>query len=97
MVALRPAIPPPTDPPPPTDHTSALLVAPAQRHRHISALATPQLNICHSGVTSCYTGDAVMTRAVSVITSTKLQVLSVFAGVAVGALAIRRMCGKSSR
>lgn len=36
-----------------------------------------QLNICHSGVVSCYTGEAVMTKAVSVITSTKPQVLSV--------------------
>ncbi|MDQ3790901.1 MAG: endonuclease/exonuclease/phosphatase family protein [Actinomycetota bacterium] len=36
-----------------------------------------QLNICHSGVAGCYTGDAVMTKAVSVISSTKPQVLSV--------------------
>lgn len=37
-----------------------------------------QLNICHSGVAGCYTGaDPVMTKAVSVITSTKPQVLSV--------------------
>lgn len=36
-----------------------------------------QLNICHSGIAGCYTGDAVMTKAVSVIGSTKPQVLSV--------------------
>ena len=36
-----------------------------------------QLNICHSGVAGCYTGDAVMTKAVSVISSAKPQVLSV--------------------
>ncbi len=36
-----------------------------------------QLNICHSGVAGCYTGDAVMTKAVSVISSTRPQVLSV--------------------
>lgn len=36
-----------------------------------------QLNICHSGVADCYTGDAVMAKAVSVISSTKPQVLSV--------------------
>jgi len=36
-----------------------------------------QLNICHSGVAGCYTGEAVMTKAVSVISSTRPQVLSV--------------------
>jgi endonuclease/exonuclease/phosphatase family metal-dependent hydrolase len=36
-----------------------------------------QLNICHSGVAGCYTGEAVMTKAVSVISSVKPQVLSV--------------------
>ena len=36
-----------------------------------------QLNICHSGVAGCFTGEAVMTKAVSVISSTKPQVLSV--------------------
>lgn len=36
-----------------------------------------QLNICHSGAVDCFTGEAVMTKAVSVISSTKPQVLSV--------------------
>lgn len=36
-----------------------------------------QLNICHSGIMECYTGDAVMARARSVIGSTRPQVLSV--------------------
>jgi len=36
-----------------------------------------QLNICHSGVAGCFTGEAVMTKAVSVISSAKPQVLSV--------------------
>lgn len=36
-----------------------------------------QLNICHSGVAGCYTGDRVMTKAISVITSVRPQVLSV--------------------
>lgn len=37
-----------------------------------------QLNICHSGVAGCYTGaEPVMAKAVSVIGSTKPQVLSV--------------------
>jgi len=37
-----------------------------------------QLNICHSGVASCYTGaEPVMAKAVSVITGTRPQVLSV--------------------
>ncbi len=36
-----------------------------------------QLNICHSGVAGCFTGDRVMTKAISVITSTRPQVLSV--------------------
>lgn len=37
-----------------------------------------QLNICHSGVAGCYTGaEPVMAKAVSVITATKPQVLSV--------------------
>ncbi|HEY0451179.1 endonuclease/exonuclease/phosphatase family protein [Actinophytocola sp.] len=37
-----------------------------------------QLNICHSGLAGCYTGaEPVMAKAVSVITSTKPQVLSV--------------------
>jgi hypothetical protein len=36
-----------------------------------------QLNICHSGIASCYTGDRVMTKAISVITATRPQVLSV--------------------
>lgn len=37
-----------------------------------------QLNICHSGVAGCYTGaEPVMAKAVSVITATRPQVLSV--------------------
>jgi hypothetical protein len=36
-----------------------------------------QLNICHSGAAGCFTGEAVMTKAVSVISSTRPQVLSV--------------------
>lgn len=37
-----------------------------------------QLNICHSGIAGCYTGaEPVMAKAVSVIGSTKPQVLSV--------------------
>jgi endonuclease/exonuclease/phosphatase family protein len=36
-----------------------------------------QLNICHSGFVDCYTGDRVMTKARSVIGSTRPQVLSV--------------------
>jgi hypothetical protein len=36
-----------------------------------------QLNICHSGVAGCFTGDAVMTKAVSVISSVRPHVLSV--------------------
>jgi hypothetical protein len=36
-----------------------------------------QLNICHSGVADCFTGEAVMTKAVSVIASVRPQVLSV--------------------
>jgi len=46
-----------------------------------AAAATPvkvlQLNICHSGVAGCFTGDRVMTKAKSVISSVKPQVLSV--------------------
>lgn len=47
-----------------------------------ASAATPvkvlQLNICHSGVADCYTGaEPVMAKAVSVIGSTKPQVLSV--------------------
>jgi hypothetical protein len=36
-----------------------------------------QLNICHSGIAGCYHGDSVMTKAISVITSTQPQVVSV--------------------
>ncbi|MFC4852663.1 endonuclease/exonuclease/phosphatase family protein [Actinophytocola glycyrrhizae] len=36
-----------------------------------------QLNICHSGAAGCFSGEAVMTKAVSVISSTKPHVLSV--------------------
>jgi hypothetical protein len=36
-----------------------------------------QLNICHSGVAPCYTGDRVMAKAESLITSAKPQILSV--------------------
>jgi hypothetical protein len=36
-----------------------------------------QLNICHSGVARCFTGDRVMAKATSVIASTRPQVLSV--------------------
>lgn len=36
-----------------------------------------QLNICHSGLAGCFTGDKVMTKAKSVIGSVKPQVLSV--------------------
>lgn len=36
-----------------------------------------QLNICHSGVAGCFTGESVMTKAVSVIASVRPHVLSV--------------------
>jgi len=36
-----------------------------------------QLNICHSGIAGCYTGDRVIAKAVSVIGSVRPQVLSV--------------------
>jgi hypothetical protein len=36
-----------------------------------------QLNICHSGIAGCYTGDAVLTKAVEVISATRPTVLSV--------------------
>ncbi|WP_020670588.1 endonuclease/exonuclease/phosphatase family protein [Amycolatopsis nigrescens] len=36
-----------------------------------------QLNICHSGLADCFTGDRVMTKVKSVIASVKPQVLSV--------------------
>jgi hypothetical protein len=36
-----------------------------------------QLNICHSGIAGCYTGDAVLARAVQVIGATRPKVLSV--------------------
>lgn len=36
-----------------------------------------QLNICHSGAVSCFTGDEVITKARSVISSTRPHVLSV--------------------
>jgi hypothetical protein len=50
------------------------IVPPASAATTVKVL---QLNICHSGVAGCYTGEAVMTKAVSVITSTRPQVLSV--------------------
>lgn len=56
---------------------SSFLVAntPAQAATTVKVL---QLNICHSGVAGCYTGaEPVMAKAVSVIGSTKPQVLSV--------------------
>ena len=50
-------------------------VAPASAATTVKVL---QLNICHSGVAGCYTGaEPVMAKAVSVIGSTKPQVLSV--------------------
>lgn len=36
-----------------------------------------QLNLCHSGIMGCYTGDRVMATAVSVISANRPQVLSV--------------------
>ena len=36
-----------------------------------------QLNICHSGIADCYTGAAVLTKAVEVITGNRPAVLSV--------------------
>jgi len=36
-----------------------------------------QLNLCHSGAVSCFSGDAVVVKAVSVITSTRPQVVTV--------------------
>ncbi|OLF17966.1 endonuclease/exonuclease/phosphatase family protein [Actinophytocola xanthii] len=41
------------------------------------AVTVLQLNICHSGIAGCFTGDAVMAKAVSVISSVRPQVLSV--------------------
>jgi hypothetical protein len=50
-------------------------VAPASAATTVKVL---QLNICHSGVASCYSGaEPVMAKAVSVIGSTRPQVLSV--------------------
>ncbi|MGB3444852.1 MAG: endonuclease/exonuclease/phosphatase family protein [Actinophytocola sp.] len=50
------------------------IVSPASAATTVKVL---QLNICHSGAAGCYTGEAVMTKAVAVISSTRPQVLSV--------------------
>jgi hypothetical protein len=42
-----------------------------------TALSVLQLNICHSGIADCYTGDAVLTKAVEVIADLRPTVLSV--------------------
>jgi hypothetical protein len=52
----------------------SITAAPATAATTVNVL---QLNICHSGVVSCFTGEAVMTKAVSVISSVRPQVLSV--------------------
>ncbi|GAB1510838.1 endonuclease/exonuclease/phosphatase family protein [Actinophytocola sp. KF-1] len=54
---------------------SGIAVAPAASAA--TTVKVLQLNICHSGVAGCYTGEAVMTKAISVISSTRPQVLSV--------------------
>jgi hypothetical protein len=36
-----------------------------------------QLNICHSGIAGCFTGDRVLAKAVSLISATRPEVLSV--------------------
>jgi endonuclease/exonuclease/phosphatase family metal-dependent hydrolase len=36
-----------------------------------------QLNICHSGIAGCFTGEAVIAKAVSLISATRPEVLSV--------------------
>ncbi|MCP3805190.1 endonuclease/exonuclease/phosphatase family protein [Allokutzneria sp. A3M-2-11 16] len=41
-----------------------------------TAVKVLQLNLCHSGLAGCYTGDRVMAKAKEVITSVKPQVLS---------------------
>lgn len=56
---------------------TGVLMAPIQAQA-ATTIKVLQLNICHSGVASCYTGaEPVMAKAVSVITSTRPQVLSV--------------------
>lgn len=54
-----------------------LLVLPAPAAAAATPIKVLQLNICHSGVVDCFTGDAVMTKAKSVIGSVQPHVLSV--------------------
>jgi hypothetical protein len=57
--------------------TFALLVVPSAAATSAGAPITVlQLNICHGGMADCYRGDAVLTKAASVIRSNKPQVLS---------------------
>lgn len=51
--------------------------APAAQAAAATTVRVLQLNICHSGVAGCFTGEAVMAKAVSVISSVRPQVLSV--------------------
>jgi hypothetical protein len=55
----------------------ALAVPAHAAPRAATTVKVLQLNICHSGAAGCYTGDAVLTKAVDVISSTAPQVLSV--------------------
>lgn len=57
---------------------SALLLVPVPHATAATTIKVLQLNICHSGVAGCYTGaEPVLAKAVSVIASTKPQVVSV--------------------
>jgi hypothetical protein len=56
----------------------ALLVVPSAAATDTGVTITVlQLNICHGGMNGCYRGDAVLTKAAEVISSSKPQVLSV--------------------
>ncbi|HEU5472919.1 MAG TPA: endonuclease/exonuclease/phosphatase family protein [Actinophytocola sp.] len=54
-----------------------MIGAPLDAPAATSTVKVLQLNICHSGVAGCYTGERVMTKAISVISSTRPQVVSV--------------------
>lgn len=57
--------------------TTALMAVPAPGAAAATTVKVLQLNICHSGLVGCYTGNRVIDRAVSVINSTRPQVISV--------------------
>lgn len=62
----------------------------------VTTVKVLQLNICHSGIAGCYTGDRVLARAVAVVRETQPQVLSVNEACSGDVEPLRKAMGKAA-